>query len=405
MAEQTSPDSNLDQGVSPQPFDLPRVPGWLWLLSVLLLTAGFVILNYLSFPYSGLPEPAWRYWLLPPAVLFLLLLAGARFVHVSYQLSSLRSAFRYLLASFLPIRCPTLLISDGKAQVGTTGVENLVQIIGGPGKLDIQPGNAVLLEGLDGGKRVLGAGKHFITRLESVKDVLSLEERNDEIPIIKATTRDGIEVHAHDIHFRYRLYHDDAAANGGARSPSNLYPFSEEAVIRAVYNRTMGEDLGLGDWHKGIKTVVDSVIAEYIRQSLVDHLIVPVKHDRDPRAEILSQFSSDAVRTRFREKGAELIWIDIGYFDAPEKRAQERWMRNADVVRAFGEVQRRYSAEVGRAVAQAKLIMDIVQELEDATDQNIPRQDQLNLYLTRLDWLIDALEKQHMAPPEEPPNP
>jgi hypothetical protein len=104
---------------------------------------------------------------------------------------------------------------------------------------------------------VLGAGRHFITRLERVKEVLSLEERDAHVEKIAATSRDGIEVVARDIRYRYRLDSGLTTTDGIRRTPANPYPFSEQAVIRAVYNRTQG-DSDLGEWHIGVNSVVES---------------------------------------------------------------------------------------------------------------------------------------------------
>jgi hypothetical protein len=81
----------------------------------------------------------------------------------------------------------------------------LIEAIGGPGYLYILPGNVVLVEGLDGQIRVLGAGRHFITCLERVKEVFSLEERYAQVEKIAAPSRDGLEVVARDIRYRYQL--------------------------------------------------------------------------------------------------------------------------------------------------------------------------------------------------------
>ena len=251
----------------------PGLLGVLWLFVLLAATVVFILLNRVLFPFSDLPDPGWRYWLVPPMILFYLLLSAARFVRLSYSLASLRSAFRYIWAALFSLNHPILVIAEGKIQVDSLGGQNLIQVIGGPGYLHIQPGNVALLEGLDGRLRVLSAGRHFITRLERVKEVLSLEERYAHVEKIAATSRDGIEVVARDIRYRYRLESGASAGDGLGRTPENPYPYSEQAVIQAVYNRSMG-DSGLGDWHTGVNAVVESLIADYIRQKLVDHIFV-----------------------------------------------------------------------------------------------------------------------------------
>ena len=387
----------------------PGAIGLLWLFVLVAAVVVFVLLNAVLFPLSTLPGPGWRYWLIPPLVFVFSLLAGVRFVRSAYSLPSLRTALRYLLASLFSFDYPVLVIADGKPIADELGGLDLVQAVGGPGYLHIQPGNVVLLEGLDGRLRVLGAGRHFITRLERLKEVLNLEERYAHIEKIAATSRDGIEVVARDIRYRYRLDSGRSAESGLGRTPENPYPYSEQAVVLAVYNRTMG-DSGLGEWHTGVNGAVESLIADYIRQNLVDHLTAPINQGEDPRGEIHRQFLSQAGRARFQEKGAELLWIDIGHFETPEKQVAEqrvntwqaRWKGNANVVRAYGESQRLVYEEMGRAEAQAEMLMNIVHGLEDVASRGEPRQNIRTLYLARIAQLLEAMGKQQALPPGEP---
>jgi hypothetical protein len=409
MASQARKAPALDRGKGRERPPSPGLMGVLWLLVLVAATVVFILLNVVLFPLSALPGPAWRYWLIPPLVLFSLLLAGAHFMRASYSLPSLRSALRYLLASLFSFDYPILVIAEGKAQVDNLGEQNLVQAIGGPGYLHIHPGNVVLLEGLDGHLRVLGAGRRFITRLERVKEVLSLEERFAHVEKIAATSRDGIEIIARDIRYRYRLDSGMSAGEGLGRTPDNPYPYSDRAVIQAVYNRNMS-DTGLGEWHTAVNSVVEALIADYIRQNLVDHLTAPILPGEDPRGEIHRRFLSESGRARFLEKGAELLWIDIGHFETPEKQVAEqrvntwqaRWMGNANVVRAYGESQRLVYEEMGRAEAQAEMLMSIVHGLEDVAARGEPRQNIRALYLARIAQLLDAMGRQQALPPGEP---
>lgn len=409
MTSRVTVESTVDQANRLSRSASPGFLGLLWLLISLAAVVIFTALNVILFPLSGLPGPAWRYWLVPAFILFYLLLAGARYLRLAYNLASLRSALRYLLASLFSINHPVLVVAEGKVQVDRLGEQNLIQVIAGPGYLHIQPGNVALLEGLDGQLRVLSAGRHFITRLERVKEVLSLEERHAHVERIAATSRDGIEVVARDIRYRYRLDSGAPAGDGLGRTPENPYPYSEQAVIQAVYNRSMG-DSGLGDWHTGVNAVVESLIADYIRQNLVDHLTAPILQSEDPRGAIHRQFLSDSGRVRFKERGAELLWIDIGHFETPEKQVAEqrvntwqaRWMGNANVVRAYGESQRMVYQEMGRAEAQAEMLMSIVHGLEDVAARGEPRQNIRALYLARIAQLLDAMGKQQALPPGEP---
>jgi hypothetical protein len=308
------------------------------------------------------------------------------------------------------LQLPVLLISDGKAQTGS-GQEHLILKVGGPGYLVIQAGNVVLLEDLSGKVRVVGAGRHFISRLESIKEVASLEEQFAHIEKLSATTKDGIEIVVRDIRYRYRLCGGANSTCDTERQSDNLFSFSEEAVIQMTYNRTVAPN-GISSWHMGVNQVVDAVITDYIRQHPVDTITAPQTQGVDARGDIYREFHSQSGRNRFRDRGAELIWIDIGHFETPEKSVieqrvntwQARWLGNANVVRASGEAQRSASQELGRAEAQAEMLKNIVHSLESVGAPGEVRQQNIRaLYLARIAQLLDAMSTQPLYLEENPP--
>jgi hypothetical protein len=384
----------------------PRLRLFIAFTVVLLWTIG----NYFFYRFTIMPGIGVRYLLAPWVLLAALILAGISYVQLSFRLTNLTSALNYFLACMFSMQVPDLVISDGKAQTDE-GQEHIILKVGGPGYLVIQPGNAVLLENLSGKVRVVGAGRHFISRLESVKEIASLEERFAHIEHLSATTKDGIEIVVHDIRYRYRLSGDSNINGDAGRQSDKLFSFSEEAVIQMTYNRTLTPN-GIGSWHLGVNQVVDAVITDYIRQHPVDYVTAPKTQGIDARGDIYREFYSQSGRNRFREKGAELIWIDIGHFETPEKTVieqrvntwQARWLGNANVVRASGEAQRTASQELGRAEAQAEMLKNIVHSLESVGAPGEVRQQNMRaLYLARIAQLLDAMSTQPLYPEENPP--
>jgi hypothetical protein len=371
--------------------------------------------NFFFYRLTIMPGMGFRYLLAPWVVLFLLIFAGINYVRISYSLPNLKSALNYFVACMFGMQMPILVISDGKAQTSSTQ-EHIILKVGGPGYLVIQSGNVVSLEDISGKVRVVGAGRHFISRLESVKEIASLEERFAHIERLSATTKDGIEILVRDIRYRYRLCCDPKSNNEPGSQSDNLFSFSEEAVIQMTYNRTLAPN-GISTWHMAVNQVVEAVITDYIRQHPVDSITAPQTQGidalaLDARGDIYRELYSQSGRNRFREKGAELIWIDIGHFETPEKTVieqrvntwQARWLGNANVVRATGEAQRTASQELGRAEAQAEMLKNIVHSLESIGAPGEARQQNIRaLYLARIAQLLDAMSTQPLYLEENPP--
>ena len=337
----------------------PSLLGPLWLVGLLVSLGVFLILDYVLYQTSTMGGWGLRYLVLPLLIPVFLFVAGGRYVQYLYRLESLQDGLNYLISAAFGIGFASLLVSEGKPVIDQLGKANTILRIGGPGYLLVQPGNVVLVEDYAGSLRVLGAGNHFIYQTETIKEMLSLEEQKALVEKMTATTRDGIEVVARDVQYRYRLNRGIGVDDSGGYFAENPFPYSEDAVLQMAYNRSVTAN-GVATWHFGVNQVVDTIITDYIRQSLIDHLTAPSAEGSDPRGEIYKQFYSEAGARRFREKGAELLWIDIGHFDIPEKGVAEqrlstwqaRWVGNANVIRAYGESHRLAFQEMGRAEAQ-----------------------------------------------------
>ena len=359
----------------------------------------FWLLSFFFYRTSGMSGLGLRYLVIPLIVLVSVFVGGARFIQFAYDLKTSSLAFRYLMAIFLGMNYPVMVISDGKKQLAKNH-ENLLDLIGGPGYLVVQPGNVVVLENLKGQPRVLGAGRHFVNHLETIKEIASLEELDARVEKVGATTKDGIPVEVKDVHYRYRLMRDPQISSGPAFAPSSLYNFSEEAVLNMAYNRNVNA-AEVVSWHFMVNNAIDTALTDYIQKNFVDHLTAPVSQGHDPRAEVYNLIKSGA-RGRLKERGAELMWIDIGHFDIPNKQVAEqrvsswqaKWVGDANIVRAYGESQRVTYQELGRAEAQSEMLMSIVHALEDVGDKDNSQQNLRKVMLARIASLLDGMRDQ-----------
>jgi len=198
--------------------------GPLWLIGLLVSLGIFLALNFVLYRSSTMGGLGLRYFILPVIVSLLLFVAGVSFVWYLYRLEGLGHGFSYLLASAVGIGYASLGVSEGKAQIEKPGMINPIIRIGGPGYLIVHPGSVVLLEDYAGSIRVLGAGQHFIGPTETIKEMLTLEEQKALVEKMSATTRDGIEVVARDVQYRYRLDRGLAPKSSAGYMADNPFP-------------------------------------------------------------------------------------------------------------------------------------------------------------------------------------
>ena len=376
----------------------PAGANWLWLIFFGIVWLLFTLLIYLHDPKIG-------YALLPLVYFAGLLLAGAHTVQKIYKLHSYRQAFQYLFAAVFGVGYPSQEICDGKALVNP-GSENIISRMGGKGWLIVQPGNAVLVEDLDGSIRVLGTGQHFLRRREIVKEIVSLEDRDMEVERMVATSKDGIGVEARKVHYRYRIYREAVSSQDKLHAYEDGFPFSEEAIRSMVYSRTANEK-GVIPWQSAVNFPIDAVVTDYINQHWADELTAPSESAQDPREAIYKVVRGENMRKIMRDRGAELIWIDIGNLEVPETEVaaqrlntwQAKWTGDASVVRAYGEAQRQAYQELGRAEAGAEVLMSMVHALEDVRSQGDSPKNMRAIFRARIAQLLDAMHDQKSTHP------
>jgi hypothetical protein len=357
-----------------------------WGMLRLFVLVGTLLLSVLALGLHNL-----RFLVGPVGIMVIVLLWGAMYIRDIYELKSLGAALNYLLACLFSLRMPRLIIEGGASQT-RPGEENLIETIGGPGTLVIKSGNVVLCETMQGPSSIHVAGERYIRRFERIHQVISLEEQQGISEDVTAITKDGILVTIPSLKYRYRVY------SGRQKNPAgDPFGYSIPAVVSIGYQRNVSAD-GLLPWESQVKTVVESVITDYINRHTLDTLTAPYYTGSDPRGEIRKIFESPALTSWLRNIGAELVWYEIGHFEFGEDVARQRlstwqtkWDGESRYVRAYGEAKRKAYQELGRAEAQAEMLMSIIQALEDIQLSGRPEENLRNVFLARTARVLEAM--------------
>ncbi|HNT23031.1 MAG TPA: hypothetical protein PKM21_01600 [Anaerolineales bacterium] len=347
-----------------------------------------------------------RYLVIPAGAFVAALLWGTCYLQDINEMKRFSRALQYMVSSMFGLSYPYLTIDRGKKQV-QVGEENLLDIIGGPGWVNIRPGNVVLFEQLNNPSSVRAEGMHFISRFETIKEIANLEDQHGYIDQIKAVTKDGVVVWARDIHYRYRLWSNRKLGGENIRSTHVPYPYSVQAVRNMTYSRAVRSD-GLTAWPAAVRIIFEGEIQNYIRQHTIDQVTAPRTPDADPREDIHRIYRSAAVRASFKNAGTQLLWYGIGNLEPEnEKVSQQRvdtwaadWNGKASVVRASGEAALEVAREKARAQAQAEILKGIAKSLGDITaagadqDRNIKE-----VFLFRLAQVLETIKDNRRGLP------
>ena len=345
----------------------------------------------------------WRYLIVPILAGLLAFVAGARYIQDIYELDGFWKAFHYLFAAFFGISYAQMRVDGGRKGI-KEGEVNLLDVIGGPGFVSVQPGNAVLFEGKAAPTAIHPEGSHFVPRFERIQPI-ALEDQYGELESISAMTRDGFDVKIGRTRFRFRLL-----ADRGAGLRENPYPFLEGAIYDMIYNRTVSGQV-VEDWSSGVAGEIRRVISAYVNRNTLDHLTAPQETGADPRGDLMRALRSPACTDSLRRRGTEILWIDIGSFEITNKQVEQqrlntwqaKWMGDARLARSYGEAQRLAYQEIGRAEAQAEMLISIMHALSDVNLSGGTRQSLRDVILVRTAQLLDAMGES--MPMQENPLP
>lgn len=359
--------------------------------------------------------------------LFAILIAfyyGAKYVQDIYELEDTKQAVGYLWICMYGYNLPTLKISGGQKKLDE-GQYHSMDRIGGPGKLQVAPGNAVVLETLEAHTKVVGGGTHTISRFEKIKDTLLFEDQIGEIDEIIVLTRDGVEVAVRGVLYRFRI---DAITKEKYEDTLSLTvprSFSKRAVTQLSYQRAVGANHRFSPWEKAVEGKIKGIISEQINNTDLDTLVTPHILDGHPLDELRKKLNTPATRDQFKSMGIRLLSCNIGQLamtsDKIDKQLVEAWFAKkegmARVVRAQSESENFISQERGRAEGQAMLLKNISRALEDidlheTTDgqngkkeQDAARRKNLrNILLARTAQILESRTSIYQSRQEEKEN-
>ena len=375
---------------------------------LIFMLASAILCAYIFEPSASMSDLIQKtppYLLAPLSAVIAAILLGARYMQDIYDLPSYWNALHYTLASLFdgpPIGwfLPSLTISKGQ-KIQNDEVSLLDQV-GGPGWLTVEPGNVVILEHLESPTMVLGEGIHFIPRFMRVQEVFSLEDQHWKANPVHATTKDGIEVTVHDFQFTYRVYASRHENQRAKRTLADPYPFTLKAVRNLAYNRNVRVDGDLTPWGSALQFRIDGRIKDYINKHTIDQVLAPTS--QDPRRFIIDRINRGELRALLKDMfGTELIWANIGRFEIKDESIREamkahrtdswfaQWAASAALLLAQGKARQIAQDETGRSESTASMLSSILQSLDETQPTGEASEHLWNIVLARTAQVIEAM--------------
>lgn len=353
------------------------------------------VLNLFTYLFNSQSS---RYMIAPLLAIVFVILSGAAYVQDVFMLEHFRDALHYVISALFALRYPELTIDKGKKQIGL-GEINLLDKIGGPGFADIKPVHAVMFRALRAPSKIIFNEKYFLSYFETIGQIAILDEQQGHLEQLFTITKDGIQVVVRNIEYRFKINVDDSQQDQKL-SQNFSYSYSEDSFRKIAYNLTVTED-GPRSWNETVEKKVTGAIKDFVNSHDIDFLTAPKQKDQDPRGNLRYELFNQKVRCALKNVGAELLWVDFGHIDIVEPTVDEsrinlwaqEWIGNSEALRAYGEATRQAYQELGRAEAQAEMLMSIAHALEDLPESMDTTQNLQKIFLLKTAQILDAVNQ------------
>lgn len=365
------------------------------------------LLDWLIRPLVTVLHPVnFRYLILPLSAILIVIVGAANYVRGMFNVPTFRMALDHIVSALFFVNVSSMRISRSQ-RVLAPGEQNKIDIIGGPGYLEVEQDSAVLVRGPYGNLRIGSGRVLFMRNFERIVNIISTEDQHDRQEEKTLTTRDGIKIVLRNMDWRFRVLPPEGE-NEGRRTLSNPYPMSPEALRNMTYNMNSDAN-GNVDWRIAVKNIVTGAVEDFVYANTVDEVTSPSFSGGDPRRRMREQAFVPGITANLRNIGARLLWIDAGIPDIPEPDVDNSrinlWasdlMGDSEARMAYAQARTAIYHEQGRAEGQAELIIGITQALNQIEMGDDPDQNLRNILLFRTAQLLEAMANKE--PPKELP--
>ncbi len=336
-----------------------------------------------------------RFALIPLFTMGFVTYMAGLFVDEIYGLVTPGLGLRFVLNTLFAFSFPDIRIRRGQMTAPIENIE-MLERIGGPISLMIQADTAVLFQRTrTPGLSATNQG-FFMAPFVRIDRMVSLEDQEGVRNEIKTVSRDGIQVSLTDVCFRYRILPADCDGRRLVRSIERPYSFEDNALREIAYNAantSNGEDT----WATMVGRMVVGYVIDFINLHTIDFLTAPRQDGRAPRDEVNRALNTQ-VQNQLQGVGAQLLWIDVGHIDIVDSAIDEDrtdlwaadWAGSANARRVFADAAQSALHDLGRAEAQAQMIMGITRSLQGLDLNVLPRDQLATMLLMRTGQLLEG---------------
>ena len=260
---------------------------------------------------------------------------------------------------------PTVNVKNGKLDPQ----ENWQMQIGGPVKLNIEPGSAVYLERGTRFSRVAGQGGTFLELYETVKTVISTGPQSEDFSLT-AWTREGIRV---NLKARGEYFLGSATRNKGEENL--LFPY-DPASARSAVEQTLLSGKEGHEWIKSALGKTIGALSEYISSRYLEEIFIANNNNEQLLSTATMNDLALKINGSLQKSGVLFSHLQIIDVELPEQVNQQRiriWETNQKTHATVTESEVKAYQLRSQKKALAEMLRDLVFTLANGmerTDSN-----------------------------------
>lgn len=273
-----------------------------------------------------------------------------------------REAAHSAIGVLLGIGRGTWIVSNGQAEIhGEAG--GALARFGGPGKLIVQEGHAVILERSGRLSRVVGRGITWLEPFERISMVVPLNGRAERVTVENVATKDKVLIETVEV----IVFHKIDPGPEDERVQDGLFAYAEQKLLDGVWSP------GGGDWRNTVKSITDGAVRDVVGRYDLETLMPMSDKIREGFKEDLKRAIN---KTTSSALGVLTTSVDIGPMKMPDearKRLMEKWLADGDIQIASSQREamiRRGEADAVlmkvREIAWAEAQKQIIQRITEA---------------------------------------
>jgi hypothetical protein len=200
---------------------------------------------------------------------------------------------------------------------------------------------------------------------------------------------------------RYRIKQEVRDGKPAKKTLDEPYPLAPNALQNMLYNMTVSAQ-GPDKWNVAVERAIIGGITDYIAEHTIDYLTAPRNGTPNPRIELNNDLFYKSTQLALDNVGAELLWVDVGhmyiFFEAIDEQRTNlwasEWIGDAAVSKAYSQAIRQSYEELGRAQAQAEMILSIADALRTANIEGSNSRENLRrMLLARTAQVLDSINR------------